>query len=96
MAPKLSDGHFLWVVGEREPPGEEEVCFVLDPVMGLLDVDSHRITEGGWKRLSALGADATALLIAPPFTTLTALRGAIATITSKGGFRRVRVSLQAP
>lgn len=90
----MEEGHLLWNSEPREYPGESRYYFVFNPVMGLLDINSHRILNDAWKHMSAKDSEATAHLIAPQFATLKEIQGAVTIISSMGGFKRIRITIE--
>lgn len=90
----MSQGHLVWIAEEREYPGEKQYYFIFDPVMGLLDLDMHRIGEDGFAHLSAPDGETTAHLVAPPFVTMAELEEALRILAEKGQWKRVRVTVR--
>lgn len=91
----MSDGHILWIAEAKRYPGEREYLFFFDPVMGLCDVDMHRVTDDGWRHMAAKDDESTAHLTAPPFATMDEVGGALKTLADKGRFKRVRITVRA-
>jgi hypothetical protein len=87
-------GQVFWIEGTQPEQQSIEYIFVFDPVMGLFDVDDHKITEEGWANLRSPSPETTAMLLVPPQATLQALNGAIDIVASKGAFKKIQIYMR--
>lgn len=88
-------GHLIWVMdAQPSSGGDTEYLFVLDPGMGLLDMDFHIISDAGWKQMQAPSPTATAKLIVPPSANIQDIERGVQTIRDRGKFRRVEISIR--
>lgn len=84
----------LWVEAPQERH-EKVYLFALDPVMGILDFNSRRISENSWLFIRESNPSEPAHLIVPPYATVGELREAVEVLLVKGGFRSVHISIAA-
>jgi hypothetical protein len=70
-----------------------ECVLLLDPVLGLTDIDFHQVTDEGWDNLSASSPASAARLVVPPSTSVNSIRQAIDTVAKRGGYAKVFVTI---
>jgi hypothetical protein len=73
-----------------------ECVLFLDPVLGLVDVDFHRLTDEGWKNLAASTPSSAARLVVPASASVNAVRQAIGAIAEEGRYAKVLVAIGEP
>jgi hypothetical protein len=71
-----------------------EYVFILDPMLGLMDVDFHRITEEGWKHMQSASADTTAGLVVKPGTAAETLQRALDQLATRGHYQSVQITIE--
>jgi hypothetical protein len=90
----LEYGQIVWSAEAQEHKGTDEFLFILDPLLGLMDIDSHQITDDGWEHVRSPGPDYSAKLIAHPSTNLKELQKALEALSDQGGFKKVVIFVQ--
>lgn len=86
-----------WTAAPSGTPAETPECVLfLDPVLGLVDVDFHRLTDDGWTNLAASTTTSVARLVVPALASVDAVRQAIDAIAEKGRYAKVFVAIGEP
>jgi hypothetical protein len=73
-----------------------EYVFLLDPVLGLTDIDFHPITDEGWQYMRSPEAPTTAGLVVSPRTTVEAIEQALQLLLRKGNYQSVQITVGNP
>lgn len=92
----MEAGQIIWMSGGAEPAAEDQTLFLLDPELGLMDIDFHLITGAGWSEMKASGADSTAMLYVAPRTTMETVAGALKELVEKGHYKKVEIDIREP
>ena len=85
-----------WTAPSGTPVATPECVLFLDPVLGLVDVNFHRLTDEGWSNLAASTPSSAARLVVPASASVNAVRQAIGAIAEKGRYAKVLVAIGEP
>lgn len=89
-------GQVIWTLERRERAGTERYVFLLDPVVGLTDMDFHPVTDSGWQHMKSPNDTTTASLLVAPQTTMQEVERALGVLLSRGKYKSVEITIHTP
>jgi hypothetical protein len=88
----MTRGRFVWTTAANQQAAEPQTIFFLHPILGLIDVNCHQITESNWPNMKSAGPEAVASLLLPPKNSVADLQRAVQEISLIGGYATIDVT----
>jgi hypothetical protein len=92
----MTHARLLWTEQIQKELPTDEVQFILDPALGLSDIDFHQVTDAGWVHMKAPNPNTPASLVAAPGATVGELQKALDALVTKGGYTKVEITIRNP